>query len=85
MSHPIKILIPISIPAFREEGDRIQWSEEIGEIYISIPAFREEGDPAFLERNPLLPEFQSPPSVRKATSSCCKAQAMGFNFNPRLP
>ena len=33
----------ISIPAFREEGDRINSLLEVV-VGISIPAFREEGD-----------------------------------------
>ena len=35
--------IPISIPAFREEGDEFLFSQDFL-YHISIPAFREEGD-----------------------------------------
>ena len=52
----------ISIPAFREEGDRPVVSAGHGLREISIPAFREEGDiksikPEFgyIDFNPRLP------------------------------
>ena len=57
----------ISIPAFREEGDLTSSRWEIG-IAISIPAFREEGDVGNSGKFFIYSEFQSPPSVRKATS-----------------
>ncbi len=63
---PISTGFMISIPAFREEGD-IQREKLTQEVEISIPAFREEGDLVVLVV--LHPgEFQSPPSVRKATN-----------------
>ena len=59
--------IPISIPAFREEGDGSPFLGLSYQPKISIPAFREEGDLVVLVV--LHPgEFQSPPSVRKATN-----------------
>ena len=44
----------ISIPAFREEGDRQREALEAS-VKISIPAFREEGD---------LPTHQKPKAKR---------------------
>ena len=62
------MVIDISIPAFREEGDL--WQRECGSrIAISIPAFREEGDRQGPEALVFFEKFQSPPSVRKATSA----------------
>ena len=61
----------ISIPAFREEGDSIT-IELTYILIISIPAFREEGDGhGGLDTLPDR-EFQSPPSVRKATRSATR-------------
>ncbi len=57
----------ISIPAFREEGDADR-REVAPDLAISIPAFREEGDLKFSIQRPPYNAFQSPPSVRKATS-----------------
>ena len=58
----------ISIPAFREEGDLLVSCSECTISPISIPAFREEGDHLAVERLLYVQIFQSPPSVRKATS-----------------
>ncbi len=74
----------ISIPAFREEGDAMS-EVETHLIGISIPAFREEGDVLLAEARSLLPEFQSPPSVRKATDLPRLSIRGGKDFNPRLP
>ena len=57
----------ISIPAFREEGDRDLSTQIPYTQDISIPAFREEGDGRANAVTHELFGFQSPPSVRKAT------------------
>ncbi len=60
--------VGISIPAFREEGDRPEDGPFVL-ITISIPAFREEGDQSIPVTYATALPFQSPPSVRKATIS----------------
>ena len=56
----------ISIPAFREEGDRQREALEAS-VKISIPAFREEGDLPTHQKPKTYAKFQPPPPVRKAT------------------
>ena len=59
MTHIISVTpMSISIPAFREEGDK----GEIGDwlvLAISIPAFREEGDPSS-GRRPIWQSYFNP-------------------------
>ena len=78
-------LLFISIPAFREEGDS-RINQKLESMDISIPAFREEGD---LSRNTLTfqkEQFQSPPSVRKATvrRSLGCVGSLGFQSPPSV-
>ena len=75
----------ISIPAFREEGDHTLKFPIIHKFLISIPAFREEGDLASFFIRPMTLSFQSPPSVRTATSPPLPSATGEEDFNPRLP
>ena len=75
----------ISILVFREEGDAPHQPFDKAHTVISIPAFREEGDLASFFIRPMTLSFQSPPSVRKATSPPLPSATGEEDFNPRLP
>ena len=54
-------------------------------LNISIHAFRVEGDPIFDDDYKIPLEFQSTPSVWKATNRVKFLSIFNNNFNPRLP
>ena len=79
------LILGISIPAFREEGDALIVFTNCLTFRISIPAFREEGDMA---DNSLMPLYNSIsiPAFREEGDVILLASSFpGNNFNPRLP
>ncbi len=65
----------VSIHAFLEEGDRIQfWDLRVAAV--SIHAFLEEGESA-AQRRQRLDRFQSTPSLRKASGSTPESSCWG--------
>ena len=76
--------LPISIPAFREEGDgmsKILWL--ISSAFQSPPSVRKAT--VLDEIAGQAVQFQSPPSVRKATLGGGLGDMIMSDFNPRLP
>ena len=78
-------MLKISIPAFREEGDRHAVVVVDCAGLISIPAFREEGDSHLVVADDSgkqisIPAFREEGDGRKGGN-----KGVVTNFNPRLP
>ena len=61
----------ISIHALRGEGDK-KWKKNIDKLAISIHALRGEGDTLGTRRADFCEQFQSTPSVGRATAKIYK-------------
>ena len=75
----------ISIHAFRGEGDFEYFGDGAPVLPISIHAFRGEGDRHNKNIEREFCQFQSTPSVGKATAGGYAGETPFINFNPRLP
>ena len=74
----------ISIHALRGEGDLVLALEGVN-LVISIHALRGEGDDDHDVKLEHVTEFQSTPSVGRATKYIVTDGPLDFDFNPRPP